>query len=29
VALADLIQLADQIAQIKATTGRDQPTVIT
>jgi phosphoglucomutase len=29
VALADLIQLADQIAQVKATTGRDQPTVIT
>ena len=29
VALADLIQLADEIAQIKTLTGRDQPTVIT
>ena len=28
-ALADLIQLADEIAQLKAITGRDQPTVIT
>ena len=28
-ALADLLQLADEIAQLKATTGRDQPTVIT
>ncbi len=29
VALGDLIQLADQIGQIKTLTGRDQPTVIT
>ncbi|NJL46633.1 MAG: alpha-D-glucose phosphate-specific phosphoglucomutase [Leptolyngbyaceae cyanobacterium SM2_5_2] len=29
VALADLISLADEIAQIKVLTGRDQPTVIT
>ncbi|MEM9817170.1 MAG: alpha-D-glucose phosphate-specific phosphoglucomutase [Cyanobacteria bacterium P01_D01_bin.6] len=28
-ALADLIQLADEMAQLKAITGRDQPTVIT
>ncbi|MEM1281737.1 MAG: alpha-D-glucose phosphate-specific phosphoglucomutase, partial [Cyanobacteria bacterium P01_H01_bin.152] len=28
-ALADLIQLADEIAKIKALTGRDAPTVIT
>ena len=28
-ALKDLIEIADQIAQIKALTGRDQPTVIT
>jgi phosphoglucomutase len=28
-ALADLISLADEIAQIKGLTGRDQPTVIT
>jgi phosphoglucomutase len=28
-ALADLISLADEIAQIKVLTGRDQPTVIT
>lgn len=28
-ALSDLIQLADEIAQIKELTGRDQPTVIT
>ncbi len=29
VALADLIKIADQTAQIRARTGRDQPTVIT
>ena len=29
VALADLITIADEIAQIKTLTGRDQPTVIT
>jgi phosphoglucomutase len=29
VALADLIALADEIAQIKTLTGRDRPTVIT
>jgi phosphoglucomutase len=28
-ALADLIQIADELSQLKATTGRDQPTVIT
>ena len=28
-ALASLIQLADEIAQIKALTGREKPTVIT
>ncbi|MGL5081974.1 MAG: alpha-D-glucose phosphate-specific phosphoglucomutase [Microcoleaceae cyanobacterium] len=29
VALADLIQIADEVAQIKTSTGREQPTVIT
>jgi phosphoglucomutase len=28
-ALADLIQIADEVAQLKATTGRNEPTVIT
>jgi phosphoglucomutase len=28
-ALADLIQIADELSHLKATTGRDQPTVIT
>ena len=28
-ALADLIQIADEVSQLKATTGRNEPTVIT
>jgi phosphoglucomutase len=28
-ALADLIQIADEVAQLKATIGRNEPTVIT